>query len=99
MSEIDRHSTTVDSRFLGCAHRIPGEWGRGGQDRLAVQFDGGFVAGGGEYLVADSHQSRPVSRAPRLALADDVDETEALAEDAEQSKANEHTPENPPVHR
>ena len=56
------------------------------------------MAGRGEDLVADSDQAGAVTGAAGLALPDDVDETEALTEDAEQRTADDHTSENPPVH-
>ena len=96
--QVDRHAPAVQTRLLRRTHRIPGERCRGGQNRLAIQFHRRFVAGRGEDLVADSDQASAVTRAARLALPDDVDETKALPEDAEQRTADDHTPENPPVH-
>ena len=56
------------------------------------------MAGRGEDLVADSDQASAVTGAAGLALSDEVDETEALPENAEQRTADDHTPEYPPVH-
>ena len=88
----------IDIRLLRGTNRISGERCRGGQYRLAVQFHRRFVAGRSEDLVADSDQAGAVTGAARLALPDDVDETEALPEDAEERTADNHTPEYPPVH-